>query len=203
MTSRPRRSIASSLGRCAFRSPVPPQGGRWDGVNGSSRPIAFRAGRMSIFVISEVWEHSKADGSRLLVLLALADRAPKDDACCWPGIRTVARQARLSEREVQRHVASLIKMGELRRIERGGRNGRLTSIYQVTVGRYRGVSVVTPRDDRLPTPGGDNRGDRGVSLVTPNPLVDPLEPKEPSGGESPTEIDPSTHRLRLARGATA
>jgi len=40
---------------------------------------------MSIKVMSYVWEASKAKGSELLLLLAIADHAA-DDGYCWPGI---------------------------------------------------------------------------------------------------------------------
>src|SRR5262245_23916492 len=100
---------------------------------------------MSIQVMSEVWEHSTATGAELLVLLGLADRARAEDAVCWPGIRDIARRARVSERQAQRHITALISRGELRRLKMGGGDPSQTSVYQVAVGRYTGVISDTGR----------------------------------------------------------
>lgn len=62
--------------------------------------------------MSYVWINSPSKGGRLLVLLALADRA-NDDGICWPGITELARKSRLSDRQVERVLKGLEKDGEL------------------------------------------------------------------------------------------
>jgi hypothetical protein len=54
---------------------------------------------VSIKTINFVWQNSKQRGSALLVLLAIADFA-NDDGEAWPSIRSLAKKARMSERNV-------------------------------------------------------------------------------------------------------
>jgi len=68
---------------------------------------------MSVKAISHVWEHSKQSGTKLLLLLALADHAD-DKGVCWPGIDRLARKTRQSRRNVTRLLAELQKSGEIR-----------------------------------------------------------------------------------------
>lgn len=86
---------------------------------------------MSIKVMSRVWDHSEQEGSRLLVLLAMADWAD-DDGYCWPKIAVLAHKARVDERTVQRCLADLVEAKELERSGGGGR-GR-SSTYRVVTG---------------------------------------------------------------------
>ena len=64
--------------------------------------------------MTEVWEYSQASGTRLLILLALADRARKEDAVCWPGVAAIAHQARVTDRDVRHHLVALEASGEER-----------------------------------------------------------------------------------------
>src|SRR5918911_5044637 len=97
---------------------------------------------MSIKVMSRVWEESRQSGGALLVLLAIADFA--DDAgVAFPSIRTLARKARLSGRQVQRVIAQLVQDGELS-VEAGqGRGG--SHRYRVLTGATRSAAG----DDRM------------------------------------------------------
>ena len=67
---------------------------------------------MSIKVMTQVWEHAPVDKGSLLVLLALADFAD-DSGVCYPAVPTLAKKARLEERQVQRVVKGLISKGLL------------------------------------------------------------------------------------------
>lgn len=67
---------------------------------------------MSVRVISAVWEHSKAHGSGLLVLLAIADFA-NDSGAAWPSIETIAKKARTGVRRTQDLLKELVRIGEL------------------------------------------------------------------------------------------
>lgn len=61
-----------------------------------------------------VWEHSKASGSALLVLLCLAEHGNESQGHkSWPGIERIARRTRLTERQVKRHLKALRASGEL------------------------------------------------------------------------------------------
>jgi DNA-binding transcriptional regulator YhcF (GntR family) len=75
---------------------------------------------MSIKVMSWVWDHSKAKGAELLVLLAIADHASDNGGNAWPSQRTLARRARVTERSVQRAITSLVEAGELAVDSRSG-----------------------------------------------------------------------------------
>jgi hypothetical protein len=69
------------------------------------------------------WNHSKAEGGALLVLLALADSVNylNDEDECWPKQGKLATRVRLSERQVVRCVQELEDLGEIskRRTQRG------------------------------------------------------------------------------------
>lgn len=84
---------------------------------------------MSIKVMSYVWDNSKAKGSELLLLLAIADHSA-DDGYCWPTIDTLAHKTRLNKRSVMRLVQSLEDLGELY-VVRSNRNNR----YVVVMGK--------------------------------------------------------------------
>lgn len=66
---------------------------------------------MSIGVLNEVWQHAAVDGGTLLVLLALADCADEKTRTCYPGVKALAKKARLSERQVQYCLRRLRKLG--------------------------------------------------------------------------------------------
>lgn len=85
---------------------------------------------MSIRVMSLVWEHSKQQGSALLVLLAIADFAD-DDGYCYPSVERLAHKSRMSVRNVRYILRQLEESGELV-IERGG-GRRRPNRYRVMV----------------------------------------------------------------------
>ena len=67
---------------------------------------------MSIKVSAAVWQHSHQKGSRLLLMLALADYA-NDAKLAWPSVPTLARKTKMSERYVRSLLGSLVGEGEL------------------------------------------------------------------------------------------
>lgn len=75
---------------------------------------------MSIRVMTRVWDYADASGGELLVLLALADFA-EDSGICYPIVATVAKKARLSERQAHRVLSDLTARGEVATIPGGGR----------------------------------------------------------------------------------
>lgn len=74
---------------------------------------------------------------RTLVMLALADFAD-EDGTCWPSQETIARRARMSDRNVRRHLAWLEAQGlvaiERRWVQSEGRARRISSRYRLPVG---------------------------------------------------------------------
>ena len=60
------------------------------------------------------------------VYVYLRDRS-NQDGVCWPGIKTIARELKLSPRTVQRAIRDLEKAGLVARQYRYRQNGSLTS----------------------------------------------------------------------------
>ena len=77
---------------------------------------------MSVSVMSAVWRDSRAKGSELLLLLAIADFAD-DSGIAFPSVPTLAEKVRLSERSVHYLIKILQASGELV-ITAGGGRGR-------------------------------------------------------------------------------
>lgn len=86
---------------------------------------------MSGRATTAVYDHSRHDASRLLVMLAIANAA-NDAQVAWPGIDEIARNARIGERQTQYVLRDLEASGELYRALGGGR--RNTTRYLITLG---------------------------------------------------------------------
>jgi hypothetical protein len=96
--------------------------------------------------MTAVWEHSRAEGSDLLVLLALADIAD-DDGECWPSVGYLAKKCRIDTRTVQRRIRSLEELSEVVVIRNGGKT-RIVGASKSN--RYR-ITIHMPEEDE----GGD------------------------------------------------
>lgn len=86
---------------------------------------------MSVEATSNVWKCSRARGSALCIMLALADYA-NHDGQAWPAIETLAQKARVSPRTVQKEIKTLARMGEISISEGTGPNG--VNVYTITLG---------------------------------------------------------------------
>jgi DnaD/phage-associated family protein len=84
---------------------------------------------MSIKRMTAVWDHSKARGAQLLLLLAIADNAG-DEGLAWPGLEELAKRTRVKKRAVIDQIEKLEKTGELRVLRRMGKH----NYYIVDVG---------------------------------------------------------------------
>jgi hypothetical protein len=144
---------------------------------------------VSIKVLSEVWEHSKASGTPLLVLLSLADYAD-DDGECWPSIDAIRKKCRLKdERHVKRVIHETLEreLGEVVVIPLAGKASRKGGLRS---NRYR--IVVHLPDEPLtvveqPLSEGDGGSSTTLTVVEQPPLTVVEQPPEPS-------VEPSRNR---------
>lgn len=92
---------------------------------------------MSIKVLSHIWQTSQATGSKLLVLLAMADFADDHGGNIYPSMQTLAAKARLSTDQTRRVVHELADGGYIKLVSEGGwRNGRnWANEYQIVLDR--------------------------------------------------------------------
>ena len=63
--------------------------------------------------MTEVWDHSEAEGTALLVMLALADHADDETRSCWPSIGRIARKCRVHPDTARRHLHALEELCEI------------------------------------------------------------------------------------------
>jgi helix-turn-helix protein len=116
---------------------------------------------MSIKVMTRVWDHSRHKGSQLVLLLALADHAD-DDGVCWPATPHLAQKIRMSERQTQRILDTLIASKEIAHLPGNGRGH--PSHYAVLVGmnreqHARSLAKLREKGDKL-TPNDTGNDDK-------------------------------------------
>lgn len=85
---------------------------------------------MAINWVEGVLENSNHTGTNLLLMILLAESANRDTGCCYPGIPTLARLMRCSERNVQKRIADLVESGEIT-VRRNGSHAR-TNLYTLS-----------------------------------------------------------------------
>lgn len=73
---------------------------------------------MSVEALAIVLHHSRASGTAKLVLIGIANH--DGDGGAWPTIDTLARYANVHRRKVQDALATLERLGEVRRIVQAG-----------------------------------------------------------------------------------
>lgn len=105
---------------------------------------------MSIQAIAWVLEESKATLASRLVLLSIANHADPRGVSSWPSVPLLARESRITERQVQRCIKILEESGELL-IHRGMGDGRRHLFVMAKMNRahcwYCGAEE--PANDRL------------------------------------------------------
>jgi hypothetical protein len=163
---------------------------------------------------------SKSKGAARLVLLAIANHAHKDGAGAYPKVKTIAREANMSERWVQAQIQKLVALGELTALNRG----RTHETYQFTVtleesdhedhGEQPRISHGSKGEDpfthrvQTASPYGEDRFTLRVNTSSPEPSIEPpLEPSKESssatGGvlrEVPTGFREVIERIASLRG---
>lgn len=87
---------------------------------------------MSVRVTADVWECSKQSGSKLLVLLAIADNADTETRKAFPGIEYLAKKTRMSKRQVRRLIKELVEADELAVIWGGAYRGDYHKYFVLT-----------------------------------------------------------------------
>lgn len=159
---------------------------------------------MSLRAMLWALEHAPVDNpARLVVLLALADRAADDGTAAWPTVAWLAKRARCSERSVQRYLKDL---QEVDGVIRPGDQGLLSHlrpdrrqrvwdlVMDASWAPSTGRQVVTPSPTHGVTAGasrGDSAGANGVTLLSPEQSFTPY------GSETVRERSTA----RVARGA--
>jgi hypothetical protein len=124
---------------------------------------------MATKITTEVWEHSKAKGSALLLLLALADFADSDHAQCWPAVQRLAFMIRMSERNTQYLLRKLAADGHIAIKLRG--SPRKTNLYQVLRPWCKDCAVQT-------TEGATGRTGDGAKVFAPDPKSSEPKPEK-------------------------
>jgi hypothetical protein len=92
---------------------------------------------MSVQASSWVIEHSQHKGSTLLVLLMIANHAHADGSGAYPSLSTLARESRLSQRQVIRILKQLERSGELTVVR--SKEAGLNNVNYYTVMMQKGV----------------------------------------------------------------
>jgi len=125
---------------------------------------------MSIAVMSRVWQDADADGTMLLLLLALADYS-NDAGLSWPSVATLARKIRLKRRQTFTLLREAEKLGLLV-CDSGGKKGepKRSNRYRLTLPTR--AADRTGALDRTDAPGDTTTG--AVQRTLP---VRPTAPK--------------------------
>ena len=99
---------------------------------------------MSIRVMTTVWDQSTAEGSALLLLLAIADHAHDDGTGAWPSVDALAKKTRQTPRNTQFLLRRLERLGELVTEIGAGPHG--CNAYRIVLGdeKFSGVKSSTP-----------------------------------------------------------
>ena len=128
---------------------------------------SFGGDTVSVSVMTRVWASSRASKGQLLVLLAIADFAD-DDGRAWPSVCTLAKKARLSERETQYVLRQLEEMGELRVLHNEGPKG--CNLYQIQEG-VQLLQGCNPCTGAISNRGGAISRIKGVQPTAPEPSL--------------------------------
>lgn len=137
---------------------------------------------MSIKVQSYVWENSKASGSSLLLLLAIADFAHDDGTGAWPSIDTLAKKCRQTPRNVTFLLRKLEDAGELKVIVNGGPHDCNAYSIPLSSGENFSPPLNTRAQNR--TPGmktSASGGEKQESQFSPDPsgtIIEPLQKQQ-------------------------
>jgi hypothetical protein len=133
---------------------------------------------MAVEVSLLVWKWSKQSGSRLLLLVAIADYA-NAEGIAWPSVKSLAQRTRQTPRYVQKMLREIEEDGELEIVKRTA----TSNVYRVTIRRPPSVQV----EDELPFAPGVNPGTGGgrTPVREGGEPGDTLTVREPSNEPQP------------------
>jgi hypothetical protein len=134
-----------------------------------------------------VWQHSRQSGGALVLLLAIADNAHDDGDSAYPSIATLAKKARMTERNVNLLLKQLVEAGEIG--IRQGEGPRGTNVYRVNLHDGPAPENISPLKTfhpeksgtggvKNPVKGGEAHFRGGVKPTSPKPSVN--HQREPS-----------------------
>lgn len=122
---------------------------------------------MAISVMTDVWEKSRARGTELLLLLAIADFA-NQDGVAYPSVPTLAKKIRMSERNTHYLLKKLATAGELEIMRNAGPRGcNLFRVQTLQYANFAGVQSVVGR--------GANGSTKVVQSIAPEPSLNRQE----------------------------
>ena len=134
---------------------------------------------MSIKAIDAVWTHSRHRGGKLLLLLAIADFA-NDNGVAWPSIATLAKKARMSDRNAQACLREMLDDHdpELSIEEGAGPHG--THLYHILLTQGEKSSGVKKVRGEKRHARGEKFDSQGVKPASPNPSLESviIEPSD-------------------------
>ena len=136
--------------------------------------------------MTRVWDQSGQSGSKLLLLLALADHCD-DEGVCWPGITRLAHKTRVSERQVQYNLRALEQDGELISIRQTGRTH--TNRYFVAVGLPQDIifKTLAAHPELVDKGATDCANSKGCNLAQKKGAIQRQEKVQPIAPESSLE----------------
>lgn len=150
---------------------------------------------MSVHVLSWVLRSSEETLGRRLVLIVLADHAHDDGSEAWPSVETIAREARLSTRQVQRCLRDLEAAGSIRKT---GTSRTGTSVFAVVMQAAEGGDNLSERGRHIVPVGATSDAGRGDDM-SPEPSLE-QPPKESSVELARASLPRSVDRKPVATG---
>ena len=147
---------------------------------------------MSVKVMAMVWDHYPEGGGELLTALKLADHADHVGDRIWPGVASLARMTRQSERTIQRHLQAMLDNGWLVKVGAGGKGPADTTKYRMPIERIpQGIEGRVPNLHPSPaaprvTPGtkkGDIHDKKGDTAMSPEPSLKATKSEPPVAGQ--------------------
>lgn len=167
---------------------------------------------MAINAMRIVWEHYPCGGSKMLVMLALADWCDEDGRSLYPSMTAIARKCRLSKSQAQRIVRSFVK-NELLEVVANGAGGKPgeTPHYWLHLDRMTGRTDATGSagatgrtDAREGSHGCGERGRMGATQSTIYPSLTisaELEKKLQAASPSTRPVGKVGHSIPLNDGS--
>lgn len=148
---------------------------------------------MSVQVWTKVWAESKHSGSRLLMLLAIADFADASGVA-YPSVETLATKTRMTPRNANLILSALTKSGELAIAYNEGKRG--ANLYRIRLdGCGRAGCDSTPEERFIPPEASFTSPEAPFTLKPASPIPEAGFPKP----LKPASPEPSLNRQEPSR----